>query len=234
MFDLQLFQAINEWQRGGSQKQKAKRGKALKTASIHLPEKFRSISSTCYRRIALDKKYVWIAGTKYQLKETISSWTECLDVAKDFKGGVPLRGYQGALFCIHPGIGSVVVNLAALFKDQDFIEQLEKTKNCINDFDKGFGKYGSSQQEVVIETDVLPLNSLYAWGGYTSSVEKLATLYFSKKPTQHELQHFKNLMALAGQQAGPRWLTTPEAVARVNEKLKYHGNRLAEIVKSGS
>ena len=230
MFSTDLLQAISDWQRGGDAKQKAKRGKALKEAAISLPEKFRSISSNCYRQLALEKSSVWNIGTKYQLSETISSWTTSLDVSKRFKGGVPPVGYQGVIFKITPSDAvEVIVNLYELFLCEEFNDFVDENKDKINGFHNGTGKYGNSQLEVVVSTEYLNLSTLFAWGGNTSSETDLAQIYFGHKANEEELELFRDLMNQAGHICGEYWLTTPDAVSRVSEKLKKHGKRLSEI-----
>ena len=145
MFTVELLQAISDWQRGGVAKQKAKRGSALKEATKTLPTKFKSITTNCYRQIAVDNSSVWNIGTKYQLSETISSWTTSLEVSKLFKGGVPPIGYQGVIFKITPSDNlEVIINLHELFLCDDFNKFLESNKEKITGFDKGIGQYGNS------------------------------------------------------------------------------------------
>lgn len=228
-FSIELLQAINDWQRGGDAKQKKRRGAALKKLSSSLPEQFRCTSESCFRQIALDESAVWNIRTEYKISESLSSWTESIDAAKEFKGGVPPLGYQGVIFCISPNCDSVIVNLARLFSDSGFCAFLEEKKGEVKDFDKGIGRYGGSQKEVVIEIDTLPLGSLYAWGGYTSSEKELARMFFGAQPTSTQMEWFRSLMVQAGRAPGPWWLSNPEAVARVSEKLKFHGTRLTKL-----
>lgn len=230
MFNIQLLQAISDWQRGGDAKQKEKRGKALKEAARCLPDKFRSTEVDCYRQIALEKNSVWNIGTQYKLSETISSWTSNLDVAKQFKGGVPPSGYQGVIFKITPTDNvDVIINLHELFACQDFADFLAENKNKVDNFSQGTGKYGNTQCEVVISTDSLELKALFAWGGYSSPEQTLATMFFGHEPTTQELELFRDLMMQAGHNCGPYWLTTPDAVERVSEKLRHEGERLKKI-----
>ena len=230
MFTVELLQAISDWQRGGDAKQKGKRGNALKEAAKDLPSKYKSISANCYRQIALDNSSVWNIGTKYQLSEAISSWTTSLEVSKTFKGGVPPIGYQGAIFTITPSDHlEVIVNLHELFQCNEFKQFLESNKEEVTGFDKGTGRHGNSQKEVVISTEYLNLESLFAWGGYSSPETQLAEMYFGHQASDEELEIFRDLMNQAGYKCGAYWLTTPDAVKRVSEKLKTHGERLSNI-----
>lgn len=230
MYKIELLQAVSDWQRGGDAKQKARRGKALREAAKDLPKMFRSISANCYRQIALEQKSVWNIGTKYQLSETISAWTTSLEVSKQFKGGVPPIGYQGVIFKITPEDDlDVILNLHELFQCDEFNNFVELNKDQITGFHKGAGLYGNSQNEIVIATDFLSLESLFAWGGYTSPESELAKMYFDHEATDEELEIFRDLMDQAGHKCGAYWLTTNDAVERISEKLKFHSERLSKI-----
>jgi len=200
MFSVELIQAISDWQRGGNTTQKAQRGKLLKKLCGSLPDEFKTVPKTCYRRIALDKKAVWAIGTKYYLGETISSWTTSIDVCKDFKGGVPPRGWQGIIFqASNLNRKDVIVNLEALFNNYIFIKFAKDNVKDISGFEFGMGKYWNCQREVVIELRTIPLGSIHSLGGYSNIFNC------------------------------PYWLSTKSAVERVIEKLKHYGALLTAI-----
>lgn len=226
MFSVTLLQAINEWQRGGDAKQKNRRGIALKKETEHVPDIYKTRTGKCFRQIALDKKSVWTIGTEHKIKETISSWTSCVDIAKAFKGGVPPEGYQGVIFEIDENHGETIINLSSLFQCQDFNDFLDENKSKITNYDLGIGKYRNTQYEVVIEVLSLPLESTYALGGYSSPEKNLAKKFFKRVPTEEEMKWFRELMLQAGHKCGAYWLSTPEAVQRVNERLKMIGEEL--------
>jgi hypothetical protein len=226
-YSVELIQAISDWQRGGSSAQKQKRGATLKRLAATLPKRFRETTDRCYRQIALTEGHLRHVGTKYQLLESISGWTKCELVAREFKGGVPPKGgYQGVIFSVIPAEGQVIIDIAALFADDGFNAAVDACKGSINGFHDGIGRYRSSQQEVVLELDSVPLAALHAWGGYSSSSDELAKMFFGRSPTPEERAEFPQLMAKAGVTPGPRWVTTPDAVARVNERLKYEADRV--------
>ncbi|MGH7250014.1 MAG: hypothetical protein ACREGC_03500, partial [Minisyncoccia bacterium] len=205
-------------------------GETLKIAADNLPAKFKSIATDCYRQIALEKSAVWSIGTKYQLSETISSWTTSLEISRTFKGGVPPIGYQGVIFKITPSdTFEVIINIDELFKCDDFKEYLESNKHQISNYDKGTGLYGDTQKEVVISAEYLDLHAIFAWGGYTSPESQLAEMYLGHEASSKELEKFRELMDRAGHKCGPYWLATSDAVSRVSEKLKLHGQRLSKI-----
>lgn len=68
MFTLDLLQAINDWQRGGSAQQKKRRGERLKELSIKLSPKFRQTKLCCFRQLGLDKKMSGNSETNYSFR----------------------------------------------------------------------------------------------------------------------------------------------------------------------
>jgi hypothetical protein len=103
-FTLPVLQAINDWQRGGDEKQARKRGAKLKAACICLPAEYRECHLVCFRQKALVTGEVWDLLGEGRLAERISSWSTDLSVAKNFKGGVPpeLQGLRAVIFNLHP------------------------------------------------------------------------------------------------------------------------------------
>lgn len=231
MFTLDLLQAINDWQRGGNAKQKNERGKKLREEAAKLPEKFRLTDVVCYRRLKLHKSNVWTLGTEEELTETTSAWSENEEVAKGLKGGVPEPGSLGVIFKIAPGKGNIVINLSRLYKDESFQKAIEEHKGKINDFATGIGKYGNTQEEVVIENGSVHLDAMHGWGGFTSSEENLAEQLYGHKPSMEEMSEFRELMELTGHKAGQYWMTTADAVKRLSAKLVGHAERLAKFKK---
>jgi hypothetical protein len=65
------------------------------------------------------------------------------------------QGYQGVIFMLPPGAGTVILNLGLLFSDKDFQEAVLRHRDEIMGFGAGIGKYGASQSEVIIELDRL-------------------------------------------------------------------------------
>jgi hypothetical protein len=234
MFTKELIQAICNWQRGGDARQKARRGDLLKAEASKLPQEFRTSESTCYRQIALDDPNLRNLGTKFQLPETISSWSESERVAEDLKGGVPAKGggYIGVIFRLRPDESEVVVNLGKLFRNEDFVREVIELKSEIDGFALGIGKYWDTQHEVVIEKSTLPLDTLHAWGGFSSDREKLKCMLSESLGVSITDDQFDDLMKESGQKIGQYWMKTPAAVARVAEALKHHADRVNRLIRT--
>jgi hypothetical protein len=233
-FSLPILQAINDWQRGGDQKQKQRRGRKLKEECAWLPIQFTTATLACFRQIALLKGPVWNLMADEEINESISAWTINLEVAKEFKGGVPAQGqgYQGVIFCRNPKTANVVVNLVEVYRDKDFTQAIADMRSQIVGFADGIAKYAGTQDEVVLEVESMPQSDLYSFGGHSSAFEDLVQIaarqYFGREPTADELQSFFLKVESQRNQAGPNWLTL-EATQRVLRKMEPHVNWLQHV-----
>ena len=201
---IDLIQAINDWQIG---EHKVRDGRRLKALAKNLPRQFTSCNHDCFRQIAIKKDSLWTLADQLELPETISSWTTQINMAKKFKGGVPPKfQYQGIIFRLSPSMGSVILNIEEMYKDNNFINFIESNKNNIDRYDDGIGSYFDTEHEVVIEINKIKLNDIHSLGGFSSSKEKLAELFLGRRPNHHELQNFDALLNKKGIQLGPKWI----------------------------
>lgn len=229
MFSLELLQAINEWQQGYStKKRKTRLGQKIKYLAKGIDDKFRSCDLCCFRQISLDKKSVWEIIAEDRLEEMVSSWTIDLSVAKDFKGGVPPEGWQGAIFILKPDSSQVILNLDRLYRAPEFRDAIEAHKDGILGFDLGIGKYGNKQAEVIIEIESLDAVNLYALGGYSSNRENFLSRLLGRLPTENELAVFDFDLACIGKSLGPAWVEG-DVVTRIRQKMQPKIERLRYI-----
>lgn len=230
MFDAGLLQAVSDWQLGGDAAAKKVRGKRLEALAADLPAEFKSCTAACYRRLSLTKESVWKVGTEYALEETISSWTLSLNVAQAFKDGVPPKGYQGAIFAHQPSAQEVIVNLNTLFSNAEFQKAASERRKEIKNFDKGIGRYGNSQCEVVLSLERLPLNSVHCWGGYVGDEKSFEGML----PEGETIEGFKKRLANSSFDFNqPHWLCDSQAMKRVNNVLANSGKKLAAYKAAG-
>lgn len=233
-FNLQVLQAVSDWQRGGAIKQITRRAQALKTACASLSEEYQTCLLVCYRQIALPKGGVWDLIGEDRLAEKVSSWTLDIELAKAFKGGVPPagQGFQGTILFLYPPPGSVIVNLWKLYNEPDFTEAMEKNKAAIEGYHDGAGRYQNSQSEVVIEIDAVTQEDIYSLGGHSSSLEQLvaqaADLVYRRPSTPEERQALFLQANRAGVKAHPEWLNM-DATRRVLARTKPQAAVLTEI-----
>lgn len=220
MFSIELLQAINDWQRGGDENQKLRRGNRIKELAKSIDNKFKRVDLCCFRQIALDKSSLWKFGDQLQLRETISAWTFDTGVAKEFKGGVPPAGYQGVIFDIVPKSEQVILNLHALYSDKEFYETFSKEQAKITGFAEGIGRYADSQSEVILEIDKLSLEAVYALGGFSSDLKKIAEMYYGYQPSDVEIQEIDKLLKAANRKLGPHWIMNGVKDRVVNKMLE--------------
>lgn len=197
---------MNDWQRGGDASQKLRRGLALKECARTLPEEYRQCKLCCFRQLALDSAAVWKFGNDLHLTEALSAWTVATEVAKNFKGGVPPKGLQGVILMCVPKPENVILNLSRLYRDPEFLQAIEREKAHIQGFFDGIGRYHGSQSEVVLETDRVSVDAVYALGGHSSSRLDIARLYYCHEPRESELTEFDALLKRSNQSLGPRWI----------------------------
>lgn len=214
-FTLEVLQAISDWQRGGSHEQKVRRGVKLKDVSRTLDAKFKSCERPCYRQEAHEKDRVWQLLADGALPETIAAWTIDLETAKEFKGGVPPTDRQGIVFEITPPAGSVVINLVEVYQDAGFQQPVTNHRSQIDGFAQGIGRYGDTQNEVVLELGKLSQAHIYCYGGFASGRAVLAKDYFQRSPTEQDLKVFDEVCARAGIPPTGEWWLTPEGTRNV-------------------
>ena len=233
-FSLEILQAVSDWQRGGDKIQNIRRGMSLKAACRTLPEDYRICSLCCFRQIALPKGGVWNLIGDDRLPEKISSWTLNIEVAKEFKGGVPPDGqdFQGVILCVKPDPARVIVNLRELYKDPEFSEAMNRNELAIKGYSDGAGRYGTVQSEVVLEIDSVSQQDIYSLGGHSSPFDQLVDVaaeeIYGRPPTEEE----RNALSLRSEhiraKAGPTWLN-PLATQRVLERIKPQAKKLLEL-----
>ncbi len=213
LFSLETLQAVSDWQRGFNPKQKVRRAEALKAAAQRIDPAFKSVDGICFRQVVLKPKYIMDMGLRYQLDESVSSWTHSFDVAKDFKGGVVPKGEQAltVIFGLFPPAESVVLNLAALYADASFRQAIQEHKSSIKGYFDGIGRWMDTQSEVILELDSISLSDVFSTGGHSSTPEE----FLAKPEVQEALAAldpelravYTSELQKGGGGLGPRWLT---------------------------
>ncbi|SFE90394.1 hypothetical protein [Flavobacterium xueshanense] len=208
MYKLELLQAINDWHSTGIGANKTQIAERIIEYSKDLPERFKAMSSNCYRQVSLTGTNSLILGANMKLPETYSSWTFDKSVVQNFNGGVPSIGYQGVIFEIHnnePNF-SIVINLYELYKEVSFLEACEAQKNEITSYKTGIGFFKNSEAEIILKVDNLTTSQIWAYGGYSAPREKLAEMYFGHVASQKELNHFDKLVKQTNTIIGGNWV----------------------------
>ncbi|MCE1916573.1 hypothetical protein [Enterobacter ludwigii] len=169
-FDLDVLQAINDWQIN----YKFKRAKALKESVKGLPLKYKTCSHACYRKIELNQKGVFSLVGKAKLNEKISSWSSSVDVVKTFKHGVTLKNDEQSFIVRYtPTSSEVIVNLEVVYQCPLFHSAVEKFQSSIKNFNKGIGEFGDKQKEIVLEVEYVTRDNIYMMGGRSSDINMI-------------------------------------------------------------
>lgn len=216
IFSLELLQAVSDWQRGPSEKKKIERGETLKRLMATLPEKFRNCDEACFRQEAHEKGRTFDLLMANKLDETVAAWTTNESVAQKFKGGVPPSGLQGIILRIVPPPGSVVANLKMLYEEPGFAAAMQANRSKIAYYENGAGKYGGTQDEVVLELDHLTGTQIYSYGGYAGPFEQLVVDFAAmngREPSEAEQQELAQL-------AGRAWWLSEEGTRKVIGRTK--------------
>lgn len=227
-FKIEFLQAVSDWQRGGDSKQKKRRGSALKELSAGIDDRYRQCRLVVYRQVALEKGSIWNLIAERSLPEAISAWTLSPAVAKVFKGGVPPQGWQGVIVALKPPSGSVILNIDALYRSQEFLDALERQKGSIAGYADGAGRYAGDQAEVVLEIERLDSSDVHAFGGYSSDRNTLIRMMFDSEPTPELIAWFDNHSQQAGVVPGPMWLEG-DPLRRVMDRMRPHIERLKAV-----
>jgi len=231
LFTRDAIQIVSDWQRGGNHHQKILRGQRLKELSGGLPKRFREFDAICFRQEAHEKDRTWQLLACRRLPEEIAAWTTDLDVARNFKGGVPPPGFNGVIFSVKPPPDAVIINLNALFADPEFRAAVEVHRSKVIGFADGTGRWGISQMEVVLEFDRVEPARVVSYGGFSADRKTLAALNFGREPTSADLTAFDALMTEAGIEPGQWWLST-KGTRAVLQRIEPHIQRLKEQKKA--
>jgi len=211
MFSRELLQAISDWQQGGSPAEKATRGQALAQLAAGLPRRYREVAGPCYRKVALTDKHAFELGVVYKLPETVSGWTLDIEIAKQFKKGVPPAGWRGVIFDFRPTPEQVVINLDAVYQDPAFCDSCAREKSHLTGYALGIGKYKNSQREVVLRLHEVEISNIFAIGGFIAdeSIDSLVQECLGRSFEEAEAREFESATARSRGLSNQWWLQGP-------------------------
>jgi len=208
VFSLEFLELVNEWQSGPPTERLQQIGEELSKLSKELDPFYRTEDACCYRRIDLDKTYIWQLAKNRCLDAHYGSWSLSIDVVKIFNAGVPPKGIKtGVIFHANPSAHNVVVNLSRLYNNTDFLNACFVYRDKIKNYGAGIGAFGNRESEIIIHVKSLPISSVFAFGGYSHSIDELIEFAIGHPPTDSEIIFFTSLLARNGRQAGANWIT---------------------------
>ena len=173
-FTDELMISLANWQKGWreNQEERERLSCELLSAVKGLDEKFRSVTTPCYRKRFLHEGELVDIVLKDEKSEGVVSWTIDQEFAERFKGLQKSDAVSGAIFEHTPTEGEVVVNICELWKDSEFIDAASEFKEKYPDKAKPLFHFKGDQGEVVL-TSPLRSSEIIALTGASSPFDDL-------------------------------------------------------------
>lgn len=173
-FSDELMIALANWQKGWRENQEERELLAnnLVKAVQNLDERFKRVSSLCYRKRFLhhgELEDIFVKDTK---DEGVVSWTIDQEYAERFKGLQKPDAVSGAIFEHTPSENEIVVNICELWKDAKFIHAANQFKEKFPNQSQPLFHFKDTQGEVVL-TSPLKASEIIAFTGVSSPFDDL-------------------------------------------------------------
>ncbi|MBX9637168.1 MAG: hypothetical protein K2Q45_06420 [Nitrosomonas sp.] len=173
-FSDELMIALANWQKGWRENQDKREllSKELLRSSENLDKKFKSVTTTCYRKRFLHSGELVDIVLKDEKIEGVVSWTTNKEFAERFKGLKKPDAVSGAIFEHIPSSNEVVVNICELWKDSNFIAAANDFNNRYPTVAEPLFHFKDTQGEVVL-TSPLKASEIIALTGASSPFDDL-------------------------------------------------------------
>ncbi|MCW0313985.1 hypothetical protein [Pantoea ananatis] len=173
-FTDEFFFALSKWQNGWreDQDQRDLLAKDLLKATQDLNEKFKIVTTPCYRKRFLHQGELEEIVLEDQKNEGVVSWTLDRKFAEIFKGLSKVNAVSGAIFEHTPTESEVVVNICELWKSSEFIEAATHFQNRHPEHAKPIFNFKDRQSEVIL-TSPLKGSEIIALTGVSSPFDAL-------------------------------------------------------------
>lgn len=174
MFSDRLLTALGAWQNGWKEDQTRREelARELEDAVQSLPKQFRTVNGPCYRKRFIHKGELVDIVLNDERDEGIASWTVEIAFAERFKGLVRPEAISGAIFEHRPEFPEVVVNIAALWASQEFVEAVDAYDRQGGVHAKALQNFKDLQGEVVLRSP-LRGSEIIALTGASSPFDEL-------------------------------------------------------------
>jgi hypothetical protein len=231
-FSDDLLTAIGAWQNGWRENQslRVQLANNLRAVAGALPERFRTVEDTCYRKRFLHKGELADLILNDERNEGMVSWTTKLEFAERFKGLTKPGAVSGAIFR-HKAIATeVVVNIAALWTCPEFVAAAESYRQRDGASSIALFNFADSQGEVVLETP-LRASEIVALTGASSPFDDLCDQAGIAEAERDHL--FRDLVAQGGCPGEFRYISEDAAQRAIAATIRKMHMRLSEL-KNGS
>ena len=178
MFDDDLLAAIGAWQNGWLEDQARRKELGIRLQEVieRLPDRFRTSSEVCFRKHFLYKGELTDILISDAKSDGTLSWTTDSVYAERFKGFFRTGAVSAAIFRHKPDSGEVVLNIAALWADPDFVRSADSYRERGGDFADALYNFSDRQGEIVLNAP-LRGSEIIALTGISSPFDDLCDLH---------------------------------------------------------
>ena len=214
-FSEDLLRAIANWQKGWreDQSKRIELSEKLLESAKDLDSAFKKVPSICYRKRFLHEGELVDIILKDEKREGVVSWTIDKEFAERFKDLQKEGAVSGAIFEHQPTDEEVVINICALWQNQEFIEAENKFKENYPEESKPLFHFKDSQGEVVL-TSPLKASEIIALTGASSPFDDLCDQAGIPESQRDDL--FRKLVQ-DGQTPGELRYTSRESAQRISD-----------------
>jgi len=153
-FTYDFLTALDNWQKGWRENQDRRREIAddLVVQCKSLPGKFKHVNVPCYRKRFLTGSEAVSIILKEGLVEGVTSWTTKSEYAKKFKDLLRVNTSFTMLFKHTPKKDEVILNINALWENEDFKKAAYKFKEEYPDKAQALFHFKATQYEVILKS----------------------------------------------------------------------------------
>ncbi len=218
IFTDEFLDALGAWQRGWREQMGLKKPieEKLVAEAKKLPNQFRAVPDTCYRKRFLNKGDMEPLMMFGGLDDGVASWTTDRDFAKDFKGIVRPGAVTAAYFEHKPSPDEVIVNVPALWADGEFVKAAGDYRDRGGREAAALFNFAAKQGEIVLHAK-LHNDEIRGMVGDAPDFDAVCDQLEIAQEARDEL--FKKLTETNVNFGGPIW-TSEEGAPRVVENAR--------------
>ena len=232
-FSEELLTSINSWQNGWKEDQ-AKRELLSKDLVKHcalLPGDFKKVAVPCYRKRFLHKGELIDIIMANEKHEGVVSWTTDEKYAERFKRLLKQDAVTGAIFKITPNPEDVIVNIASLWGDNEFVNAVTDYSQKEPENTKALLHFKATQSEVILKSP-LQGSDIIALTGIASPFDELCDQAGIGEDKRDDI--FKQLIDNGEYIDEPRYTPPGGAQAALSRTIKRFNERIIELSKTNT
>lgn len=227
-FSDDLLQALNGWQKGWREDQDKREElsvELLKQCEA-LPQKYKSVDGPCFRKRFLHKEELIDIIMADEKHEGVVSWTTDERFAERFKGLLKDGAVTGAIFKITPEPSDVVVNIASLWNDQEFVDAVNELSKKDSGKTDALIHFKADQSEVVLKSKLCG-SDIIALTGVASPFDMLCDQAGIPESIRDGV--YKKLIDSGEYIDEPRYTPPGRAQAAIKRAIEKFNRRIIEL-----